>query len=163
MAIVESQARNCYKVGVISDTHGLMRRQVLKVLEGSDLILHAGDVGSQDVLDALERIAPVFAVRGNMDGGEWAQGLPKTEWVEVGEFAIYILHDLEKLDLVPQAAGVSMVVSGHTHQPKEDYRGGVCYLNPGSAGPRRFSKPVSLAVVEVGGNAMKVNLIPLDA
>jgi len=163
MLMMELKSRHSYRIGVISDTHGLMRRQALKVLGGSDLILHAGDVGSQDVLDALGRIAPVSAVRGNMDGGEWAQGLPKTQWVEVGEIAIYILHDLEKLDLVPQAAGVSMVVSGHTHQPVEDYRGGVYYLNPGSAGQRRSSKPVSLAVVEVEGNEIKVNLVPLEA
>ena len=161
MAIVESQAIKGYKIGVISDTHGLIRRQALELLQGSDLILHAGDVGSKDVLEALECIAPIFAVRGNMDGGEWAQGLPETKWVEVGEIAIYVLHDLEKLDLVPQAAGVSMVVSGHTHQPMEFYSSGVCYLNPGSAGPRRTSKPVSLAVVEVDGQTMKINPIML--
>lgn len=151
-----------HRIGVISDTHGLLRQEAIDLLNGMDLILHAGDVGNQEVLDALEQIAPVFAVRGNMDRGEWSQGLPQTQWVDVGEIRIYILHDLEKLDFLPQSAGVSMIISGHTHQPKEEYRDGVYYLNPGSVGPRRFSKPVSLAIIEVKGSELKTDLITLE-
>jgi len=160
--MMESRSSHSYKIGVISDTHGLMRQEALEALQGSDLILHAGDVGSQDVIDELERIAPVYAVRGNMDGGEWAQRLPKTQWVEVGDITIYILHDLDRLDLVPQASGISMIVSGHTHQPLGKKRSGVFYLNPGSAGPRRFSKPVSLAVVHVEGREINARPIMLE-
>jgi putative phosphoesterase len=152
-----------YRIGVISDTHGLLREEAIGLLKGVDLILHAGDVGNQELLDTLEKVAPVFAVRGNMDRGEWSQGLPQTQWVEVGEITIYILHDLDKLDLLPQAAGISMVVSGHTHQPEEEYRDGVYYLNPGSVGPRRFNKPVSMAIVEVMGRNLNAEIIKLKA
>jgi putative phosphoesterase len=162
MMIEMSQEKNDHYIGVISDTHGLLRQEALDALRGCDVILHAGDVGGQEILEALGEIAPVYAVRGNMDGGGWAQALPKTRWVEIGEIAVYLLHDLMKLDLVPHAAGISMVVHGHTHQPKEEVRDGVCYLNPGSAGPRRFSRPVSLAIVHVEGKEMDIHSIHLD-
>ena len=160
---MESKSKSTMRIGIISDTHGLMRPEALQALQGSDLILHAGDVGGQEILDALEEIAPVRAVRGNMDGGAWAQRLPKTQWVEVGDHTFYLLHDLEKIDLVPKAAGISMVVSGHTHQPRHAHRNGVHYLNPGSAGPRRFSRPVSLAIVEIVVDAIQVTPIVLEA
>jgi len=162
MRMKNSESSCSYTIGVISDTHGMMRQEALDALQGSDLILHAGDVGGQEILDALEAIAPVYAVRGNMDGGSYAQRLPKTQWVEVGDMTIYILHDLDKLDLVPKAAGISMVVSGHTHQWMENHRDGVHYLNPGSAGPRRFSRPVSLAIVHVDGDEIEIHPILLE-
>jgi putative phosphoesterase len=156
-----SESSPSYTIGVISDTHGVMRPEALEALRGSDLILHAGDVGGQEILEALEAIAPVYAVRGNMDGGPYAQRLPQTQWVEVGDITIYILHDLDKLDLVPKAAGISMVVSGHTHVLKESVVDGVHYLDPGSAGPRRFTNPVSLAVVHLHGDNIEVRPILL--
>jgi len=155
-------SRHRIRIGVISDTHGLMRQEALDALQGSDLILHAGDVGGEEIMEALQAIAPVYAVRGNMDGGAWAQRLPKTRWVEEGDITIYILHDLDKLDLVPEAAGISMVVSGHTHLFRESIREGVYYLNPGSAGPRRFSRPVSLAIVQVDGDEVEIHPILLE-
>jgi putative phosphoesterase len=157
------ETRHRIQIGIISDTHGLLRQVAMDALQGCDVILHAGDVGDQEILDALGEIAPVYAVRGNMDGGQWAQTLPKTRWVEIGEIMVYLLHDLMKLDLVPQAVGISLVVHGHTHQPKEEHRDGVCYLNPGSAGPRRFSRPVSLALVHVEGREMNIRSIQLDS
>ncbi len=126
------------------------------------MILHAGDVGNQEVLDALEKIAPVFPVRGNMDREEWAAELPLTRLVEVGEVAIYMLHDRQKLDIIPEAAGISMVVSGHTHRPRTEKKGDILFLNPGSIGPRRFNKPVSMAIVEVQGKEICVEIILLE-
>jgi putative phosphoesterase len=152
-----------HQIGIISDTHGLLRQEAVEKLIGVGVIIHAGDVGNQEVLDDLTQLAPVFAVRGNMDRGEWAEILPLTRLVEVGEVAIYVLHDLEKLDIIPEAAGVSLVVSGHTHQPKKERKGDVLFLNPGSAGPRRFNKPVSLALVEVEGEELHVEMILLEA
>jgi putative phosphoesterase len=162
MHLQELQESKNYRIGVISDTHGLLRSEALEALQGSDLIIHAGDVGKLEVLRALERISPVIAVRGNMDRGEGLSELPLTQLVQVGKVTIYVLHDLQRLDIVPKVAGVSLVISGHTHQPKEEYRDGVYFLNPGSAGPRRFSKPVCLAVVEVDGNELKGRLIRLE-
>ena len=132
-------------MGVISDTHGLLRPEAVEALQGSELILHAGDVGGPEVLEALEGIAPVVAVRGNMDRTPWARDLPETEVVEVGGAHIYILHDLATLSLDPWAAGFAVVISGHTHEPGAESEGGVLFLNPGSAGPRRFRLPVSVA------------------
>jgi len=150
------------KVGVISDTHGLLRPNALEALEGSDLIIHAGDVGKLEVLDALRLLAPVIAIRGNVDHGEWAQLLPETQIAEVGEVLMYVLHDLHELDLDPVAAGFSAVISGHSHIPSIEQRNGVLYLNPGSAGPRRFSKPVSLAQIAVENGSVLARIIPLD-
>ncbi len=137
------------RLGVISDTHGLLRPEALKALEGVDHIIHAGDIGNPEVLVDLGGIAPVTAVRGNMDWEDWAGDLPKTAVVEIGGASIYVLHDLDLLDLIPRAASFDAVVFGHTHQPEIARSGGVLYLNPGSAGPVRGSKPVALAVVDV--------------
>ncbi len=148
-------------VGVISDTHGLLRLEAIHTLQGSGLILHAGDVGQPHVLEALKEIAPVIAVRGNVDRGEWADALPETAIAEVGSHKIYILHDLYHLDIDPAAAGFRVVVSGHTHHPSIQNKGGVTYLNPGSAGQRRFRNPVSAALMVFEGESVNVSLVEL--
>jgi putative phosphoesterase len=137
------------RIGVISDTHGLLRPAAVQALTGSDLILHAGDVGAEEILEELETIAPLVAVRGNVDRGVWARDLPDSQVVEVDNHLVYILHDLEALDLKPEAAGISVVVFGHSHQPEIQESRGVRYFNPGSAGPRRFSNPVTLGFLDV--------------
>jgi putative phosphoesterase len=139
------------RVGVISDTHGLLRPEAVAALRGVDHILHAGDVGDRDILDALAAIAPLIAIRGNIDRTGVCAKLPPTEIVELGGSTIYMLHSLDHIDLDPAAAGFGIVVSGHSHQPSIARRNGVLYLNPGSAGPRRFSLPVSLAFLRLGG------------
>jgi putative phosphoesterase len=131
-------------LGVISDTHGLLRPEAVEALRGSDRILHAGDVGAPEILEALAQIAPVTAIRGNVDTEAWARTLPQIEVVEIGGVSIYMLHDLARLDLKPEAAGFRVVVYGHSHQPKIEEKNGVLYFNPGSAGPRRFNLPVSV-------------------
>ncbi|HYH00822.1 MAG TPA: metallophosphoesterase family protein [Terriglobales bacterium] len=150
-------------VGVISDTHGLVRPEALDALRGSHLILHAGDVGSSAVLDLLSTIAPVIAVRGNIDTAPWADQLPVDVVVEVGSASIYILHDIARMDLVPEAAGFGTVIYGHSHKPEKKVRGGVLYLNPGSAGPRRFKLPVSVGRLVVTGSHVEAELITLEA
>ena len=149
-------------VGVISDTHGLMRPQALDALAGSDLIIHAGDVGRPEVLDALRVLAPVHAVRGNVDKGSWAARLPMTELVEAGRHLLYVLHIIEELDLDPPTAGFSAVIFGHSHKPSIETRDGVLWLNPGSAGPRRFDLPVSVARVRVTASGLVPELVTLD-
>ena len=151
------------RVGVISDTHGLLRPEAVAALRGSDLILHAGDVGRADILDSLRAIAPVYAVRGNTDGGAWAQALPLQETVEVGGALLHVLHDLYDLALTPQAAGIAAVISGHTHRPKIEERGGVLYVNPGAAGPRRFELPASVAHLTVSAGRVQAHLITLPS
>lgn len=138
-------------IGVISDTHGLLRPQALAALRGSHYIIHAGDVGDPTILDRLAEIAPVRAVRGNVDRGSWARGIPETNVLEVGGISIYVLHDLHELDLSPEA-GFAAVISGHSHIPKQETKNGVLYFNPGSAGPQRFRLPVSVGrlIVEDG-------------
>jgi putative phosphoesterase len=153
--------KNVKVIGVISDTHGLLRDEAVGALKGVDLILHAGDVGSLEVLEALKAIAPVVAVRGNNDKGEWAEELPHWEVAEVGSIYIYMIHDVKEIDLSPAAAGFQVVVSGHSHKPSVEERKGVLYVNPGSAGPRRFKLPVSLAKLSVNGAAVKAELIEL--
>ena len=148
-------------VGLISDTHGLMRESALAALRGSDLILHAGDVGTGAVLEALGALAPVLAVRGNVDKGGWASALPSTAIAEAGPARIYMLHDLHELDLDPFAAGFHLVVSGHSHKPGQTERDGVLYINPGSAGPRRFHLPLTLARLEVGVKPWKAEFVDL--
>ena len=133
-------------IGVISDTHGLLRATALDALAGSDLIIHAGDVGKPEILAQLQRIAPVVAVRGNIDHGD---ALPKTAVAEAGPARIYVLHDIHELDLDPAAAGFHIVISGHSHKPSRVDRNGVIYLNPGSAGPRRFQLPITLAYIDL--------------
>ena len=139
-------------IGVISDTHGLLRPEALKALRGSLHIIHAGDVGEPGILKELSAAAPLTVVRGNVDKGAWALKLPETEDLEVGGVSIYVLHDLAQLDLKPRSAGFAAVVSGHSHVPKQETRDGVLYFNPGSAGPRRFKLPVSVGrlIVEDG-------------
>jgi putative phosphoesterase len=137
-------ASRVHTLGVISDTHGLLRPEAVAVLAGVERIVHAGDIGSPDVLAALGRLAPVTAVRGNNDRGDWAAGIAATEVVEVGGVSLYVLHDLHQLDLDPRAAGFVAVIAGHSHQPRQEERDGVLYFNPGSAGPRRFRLPISL-------------------
>jgi uncharacterized protein len=149
-------------IGVISDTHGLLRPEAIDALRGSEHIIHAGDVGSPEILEKLSRIAPVTAVRGNIDKGPWARKLPETDVLELGGISIYLLHDLAQLDLKPKAAGFSVVVSGHSHIPKQEARDGVLYFNPGSDGPRRFKLPVSLGklILEDGGLRGKLVTLP---
>ncbi len=148
--------------GVISDTHGLLRQEALSELRGCDLIIHAGDVGKPEILDALRAIAPVFAVRGNIDRGPWADALPLREVVRVGAHLVYVVHEMEHLDLDPAAARFAALITGHTHRPVAEIREGVLYLNPGSIGPRRFSLPISMAKLRVAGEKLEYQLIELD-
>jgi uncharacterized protein len=150
------------RVGLISDTHGLLRRQAVEALRGSELIIHAGDVGDPGILQELGSLAPVVAVRGNVDTEEWAEALPLTAVVEVGSVLIYVLHDANALDLNPAAAGFRVVVSGHSHKPSKIERDGVLYLNPGSAGPRRFQLPVSLARLDLAITPFEVEFVTLE-
>src|SRR6185437_6185301 len=136
-------------IGVISDTHGLLRPEAVEALRGSDLIIHAGDAGKLEILEALRGLAPVTAVRGNIDVEPWAASLPATAVVDAGPARIYVLHSLDDLDIDPAAAGFHIVISGHSHKPERTTRDGVIYLNPGSAGPRRFSLPISLALIDL--------------
>ncbi len=149
------------KVGVISDTHGLLRPEALQALTGVDLILHAGDVGDPSILDALAEIAPVAAIRGNVDREARCGALPATEFVTVAEQNLYMLHDLAALDLDPRAAGVGAVIYGHSHKPSITWQKEVLYFNPGSAGPRRFSLPVSLGLLEVDWHRIEPRLLTL--
>jgi putative phosphoesterase len=148
-------------VGVISDTHGLLRPEAVEALKGSELIVHAGDIGGHEVIEALLAIAPVVAVRGNNDRGEWAEKFPVYDVVEVGAAFVYVLHDLKELDISPEAAGFRVVVSGHSHKPVAEERRGVLYLNPGSAGPRRFKLPVTVARLNVNGDDATAEIINL--
>jgi hypothetical protein len=148
-------------IGVISDTHGLLRPEAVKALQGVELIIHAGDVGSPDILAHLGRIAKVQAVRGNTDRGEFGRSLPPTRVVEVGGVLLYVLHELFCLDLDPGAAGFAAVIYGHSHRPQAEYRNGVLYLNPGSAGPRRFTLPVTLARLRLDGRICKPEFLNL--
>jgi putative phosphoesterase len=142
-------------IGIISDTHGLLRPEAVERLAGVDHILHAGDIGTAEVIEGLRRIAPVTAIRGNVDLGDWAAAYPQTARVTLGGRSFYLLHDRKALDLDPVAAGIDVVVSGHSHQPKVETVDGVLYLNPGSAGPRRFSLPIALATLELAHGAMR--------
>jgi putative phosphoesterase len=149
-------------LGLISDTHGLLRKEALRALRGSDLILHAGDVGAPEILEALKTIAPVVAVRGNVDTGEWAQALPLTEVIRAGSAMIYMLHILQDLDINPAVAGFHIVVSGHSHKPGQTEKDGVLYINPGSAGPSRFYLPVTLARLDLGVRPWTVEFVQLE-
>jgi uncharacterized protein len=149
------------RIGVISDTHGLLRPEALSFLQGSDAIVHAGDVGNAAVLEALAGIAPLTAVRGNNDTGRWADALPPTALLRVGEVRLHVLHDLSALDIDPRAAGMRVVIAGHSHRPRIEERDGVLYLNPGSAGPRRFRLPVSVAELLVDGASITPRLVEL--
>jgi len=148
-------------IGVISDTHGLLRLEALAALRGVEHILHAGDVGDAFILDQLRQMAPVTAIRGNIDRGGRCRRLPETELVELGGQSIYMLHDQMMLDLDPVAAGIAAVVSGHSHHPAIEWRKGVLYFNPGSAGPRRFSLPVSVGFLEVSETGIQPRLLTI--
>ena len=156
-----ASGNNCPAVGLISDTHGLLRPEAFEALRGSELIVHAGDVGNPAILDTLRTVAPVIAVRGNIDKGEWALALPMTAAAEIRGIAIYVLHELAALDLDPGAAGFRIVVSGHTHQPGSFERRGVLYINPGSAGPHRFKLPVTVARLDLGRTPWTVDFVDL--
>ena len=155
-------APRVHTLGVISDTHGLVRPEALAALAGVERIVHAGDIGAPEVLTALGRIAPVTAVRGNNDRDRWAADIPETDVLEIGDVSLYVLHDLHELDLDPRAAGFAAVIAGHSHQPRREERDGVLYLNPGSAGPRRFKLPISLARLTVAGRRVQANLVTLE-
>ncbi|MGC2745040.1 MAG: metallophosphoesterase family protein [Candidatus Angelobacter sp.] len=138
-------------IGVISDTHGLLRPEAVELLRGSEHIIHAGDIGAPEIIAELEKIAPITAIRGNVDTQAWARKFAETEVVELGGLFLYVIHDGNALDLNPKAAGFTAVISGHSHNPKQEVRDGVLYFNPGSAGPRRFKLPISvgrLAIIE---------------
>ena len=148
-------------VGIISDTHGLLRPEAIKALGGSRFIVHGGDVGNEEILSTLAAIAPVTVVRGNTDYDPWARRLPRTAVLDVDGIRIYAVHDIANLDIDPPAAGVNVVVFGHSHQPAIEERGGVMYLNPGSAGPRRFDLPVSVARLAIDNGAATAEIVEI--
>jgi uncharacterized protein len=150
------------RIGLISDTHGLLRPEATAFLRGADFIVHAGDIGHASVLQELADLAPVTAVRGNNDRESWAKSVRETEVLEVGGVLIYVLHDLAELDLDPAAAGFRVVVSGHSHRPSVEERDGVLYVNPGSSGPRRFKLPVAVAELHVVGASVEARVVELD-
>jgi len=147
---------------VISDTHGVLRPEALTALQGSDYIIHAGDIGDPTILDRLAEIAPMTAVRGNIDKAAWAKKIPTTNVLEVAGVSIYVLHDLADLDLKPEAAHFAAVVSGHSHVPKEKMKNGVLYFNPGSAGPRRFRLPVSMGRFTIDDGEIDAEIVLLE-
>jgi putative phosphoesterase len=149
-------------IGLISDTHGLLRPQALAALEGSDHIVHAGDIMDPAILEALARIAPVTAVRGNNDHGAWAEAIPETAVLKLESTVIYAIHDLADLNVDPAAAGFHVVVSGHSHKPASALREGVWFVNPGSAGPRRFTLPISVGRLRIEGGVIEPELIELS-
>jgi len=153
--------QNVRLVGLISDTHGLLREEAIRALQGVDIILHAGDVGDPTILQTLKTVAPVVAVRGNIDTAPWASDLPLTAVVEAESATFYILHDVNDLDLNPKAAGFQCVVSGHSHKPRRHEMDGVLYLNPGGAGPRRFNLPISLARLDLTKSPWGIDFIEL--
>lgn len=150
------------RVGVISDTHGLLRPEALQFLERSELIIHCGDICGPAVIEELSRLAPVTAVRGNNDKGSWADQLPESATIRVGEILIYVIHDLSQLAIDPVAAGVAAVLSGHSHKPSITHRDGVTYLNPGSAGPRRFKLPICVAELVIDADAVTPRIGKLE-
>ena len=151
------------RIGLISDTHGLLRPAALDFLRGCDHIVHGGDIGNAAVLDKLAALAPLTAVRGNNDHGAWAEALPEAVRVQVGEVVLYVLHDLAQLDLDPAAAGIGVVVSGHSHKPLIAERDGIVYVNPGSAGPRRFKLPIAAGELIITGDAITPRIVELQS
>jgi len=150
------------RIGLISDTHGLLRPEAVEVLRGSDFIVHAGDIG-EGILEPLSTIAPVTAVRGNNDRAPWAGRIAEARSLRFGELTLHVLHDLAELAIDPAAAGVDVVVSGHSHRPKIERRGGVLFVNPGSAGPLRFNLPVSVALMQVSGKDVTARIVELES
>ena len=155
-------SKDIITIGLISDTHGLLRPQALSALRGSDAILHAGDIGDPAILDRLAEIAPVTAVRGNNDIGDWARRIPETATLRIGGIAVHLLHDLALLDIDPAQDGIQVIVTGHSHQPKSRREHGVLYINPGSAGPRRFTLPVSIGRLRLRDGEIAEELITLS-
>ena len=149
------------RIGLISDTHGLLRPEALDVLRGSDFIVHAGDIG-EGVLEPLSTLAPVTAVRGNNDRAPWAERIAQTEWLRFGEVTLHVLHDLNDLAIDPGGAGVGVVVTGHSHRPRIERRSGVLYVNPGSAGPVRFNLPVSVGLMQITGKDVTARIVELE-
>jgi putative phosphoesterase len=148
-------------IGIISDTHGLLRPEAVELLRGSEHIIHAGDIGSPEIIPALEKIAPVIAIRGNIDTQPWARKFAETEVLELEGIHLYVIHDANALDLNPRAAGFAAVISGHSHQPKQEMKDGVLYFNPGSAGPRRFKLPVSVGRLVIAGGRMSGEILEI--
>lgn len=151
------------RVGLISDTHGLLRPEAVDGLRGSDFIVHAGDIGHVRILEQLAGLAPVTAVRGNNDNGSWASSIAETQVLTIGAASIFVIHDLAQLDLDPVAAGFRVVISGHSHKPRIEERKGVLFVNPGSAGPRRFTLPVSVGELTISGTDVNARLLTLSA
>jgi putative phosphoesterase len=151
------------RIGLISDTHGLLRPEAVEILRGSELILHAGDVGKPEILEELQQIAPVVAIRGNVDTASWCSALKDTALVEVESATFYLIHNIADLDLDPAAAGIQVVLYGHSHQPTRYKKDGVLYINPGSAGPRRFNLPISLARLNLSASPWHFELVSLDS
>lgn len=149
-------------VGVISDTHGLLRPEAVEALRGSEHIIHVGDIGAPEIIGELKKIAPVAAIRGNVDVQTWAREFPETEVVELGGKSIYVIHDVKALDLNPKAAGFDAVISGHSHKPGQETKDGVLYLNPGSAGPRRFNLPISVAKLRIEEIGLRAEIMVLS-
>ena len=149
------------RIGIISDTHDLLRPEAIKALKGSEIIIHAGDIGSPEIIDRLKTLAPVYAVRGNMDGSPWTDTLPATDIIEISGKLLYVLHNIAEMDLNPAAAGFAAVIAGHSHRPHIANKNGVLFINPGSAGPRRFSLPVTVANLKIVGDSISCNLIEL--
>lgn len=150
------------RLGIISDTHGLLRPEALAALQGSDHIIHGGDIGKLEILQALSEIAPVAAVRGNNDKGSWAEELPETLRLQFEELRLYVIHDLKELDIAPETCGISVVISGHSHKPVIKESEGVIYFNPGSAGPRRFRLPITVGELEIDGASVSSRIIHLE-
>lgn len=149
-------------IGLISDTHGLLRPEAIDGLHGSDHIIHAGDIGNENILLALSEIAPVTAVRGNNDIGDWAKALPEKQRLQFENVTVYVIHDIKALDLAPETEGISAVIAGHSHKPSVEKRGAVLYINSGSAGPRRFKLPIAVAELRVDGETLTPQIIHLE-
>ena len=147
------------RVGVISDTHGLLRHEAIVAMRGFDHILHAGDIGDPGILDQLRRLAPLTAIRGNIDRRGPCAQLPATEWIELAGHKLYMVHDINELDLNPVAAGIAAIISGHSHRPSIHWRQGVLYFNPGSAGPRRFKLPISVGILEIENRGIDPRIV----
>ena len=162
MSRKDRRHKNKKLIGVISDTHGLIRPEALRALAGADLIVHAGDIGKPEVIDALQSIARVIAIRGNNDRGAWARKYPARAVVNIGRAKIFVLHDVKELDFDPRAAGFRMVISGHSHCPSMVERDGVLFLNPGSAGPRRFKLPIAVARLRIDGSTVHARRVDLN-
>ncbi len=150
------------RIGIISDTHGLLRPEARAALAGSDHIVHGGDIGNAAILAELAAIAPLTVVRGNNDHGPWAVAVPETARLQVGDIHLHVLHDIATLNIDPVSEGIRVLIFGHSHKPLAEQRGPVLYLNPGSAGPRRFSLPVSVAMLDIDGSAVAARIIVLD-